>query len=639
VTNTGAGDPNYKDMGAYENWQEFINWGMTVDSVSKDANGVVTVITTGAQYVLDGNGMEMYSSIDPNTNDYRNPPRLVAELTFGANIGALSIYNWDAYKARIESDKATFDFYGDSLFFIIAKDELVYDHNSVINEKYNAPLIEYGYTRGVDRLWTDGYGGSLSAQVSGVVTTADSNEDYVEINMDEGAMTAHMVFPPKKFDFEGLYGENAKPFSFHFYSAADMQNTVDANDEIISDAFGEFLIWNYFYDGDSYLYKPDVFEPNGILEYRIEPNYASDINDFVELMHSKGACVTAYLYGTVASCWNYPAGHAEAGQHQPVETTLQMMRELQDMWHFDGWYFDNANAGNLIEDYRFMRQVRTDVGPQGFIRHHDSVDVWGYDTAGSYSGLRAMMVNAYVNTTLVGETGAPAYVHEPNNPYFRYYTCGYGMSQAYSSHKLESHGCASLSDNEMCRLLGENLHGCQRDFMGGIRYYTSWANYFKPAYDEQADLWQNDRNNFDPDVDWPIDGSTGWFRVPTAYDVNDVNYVDESSLDNNSVTIRWVTNENSDSVVSYIKSDSFWWRYKVGEIWHNPDPNVTDPDNPSRKIAAYVEDTNGVTSHSLMITGLDANTSYHFRIRSSDGDPNVLDEVIWGYVGTFRTEQ
>ena len=65
--------------------------------------------------------------------------------------------------------------------------------------------------------------------------------------------------------------------------------------------------------------------------------------------------------------WEYPAGHPLEGQRQNISTTLQWMREFQQEYNLDGWYFDNADAGTLLEDYEFIKQVRRDVGDNGII--------------------------------------------------------------------------------------------------------------------------------------------------------------------------------------------------------------------------------------------------------------------------------
>ena len=50
------------------------------------------------------------------------------------------------------------------------------------------------------------------------------------------------------------------------------------------------------------------------------------------------------------------------GQLQDIAVTLAWMADYQAEYGFDGWYFDNANTSDdLIDDYEFIRQVRTDT--------------------------------------------------------------------------------------------------------------------------------------------------------------------------------------------------------------------------------------------------------------------------------------
>ena len=59
-----------------------------------------------------------------------------------------------------------------------------------------------------------------------------------------------------------------------------------------------------------------------------------------------------YSYGPGSPRW----------QGQDRSVTLEWMRGFQETFNLDGWYFDNADAGGFLDDYNFIKQVRTDVG-------------------------------------------------------------------------------------------------------------------------------------------------------------------------------------------------------------------------------------------------------------------------------------
>ena len=234
------------------------------------------------------------------------------------------------------------------------------------------------------------------------------------------------------------------------------------------------------------------------------------------------------------------------------------------------------------------------------------------------------MLDAYVNYTLVGEGGwndpnnLAALVDSPRHSYLRFFTTGYGMSQAYASH-LVCNKTAPVSRYEIYRVLGENLDGCQYD------HWDEWPDYFKPGSDSRRSEYLSDPNNFDPDVNWPIDPDSSWFRMP-GFDPNDTN---DLSWDSNSATVHWTTQAvNSDSEVTYTcdANDWYWWE----DALQSKGPTGT------------VYDSNMVTDHTIILSGLESNTKYKFKIRSTNdaNDPPAIPrQIIWGYVGSFTTDE
>ncbi len=577
-----------------EDFTNYSLYGMAVESASGDSNQV-TVTTTGATYVLTQTGMDMYRRIDPKTNaidpNNNGKGRKVAQLSFDPNIGPLSIEVNQPAVARIESTKATFQFCSDSFFIVTAKDDFNYTHTNLIaNAPWNAPLDPN--KRGLDRMWTDGYGGSLHAVMSQTTAPAigPNSVDYTTFSMSEGNVMAHMVYPPKAFDFNGLYGKDAsgqdvRPFVSGISDVSIKYPNLDEYlDGLVSNNYGVIQLDSSFYTNS---WNPVLLD-SGVMGYEFEPNYVQDIVNFISLAHNKGFKVIVYLqalsWGTI---WNY----------QTASATLEWMKEFQTEYDLDGWYLDNGDVGDLVEDYDFMRQVRTDVGENGVIYHHDSVDVW--DNYPNYRGLRAVMIDAYVNYTLTGETGAIAEVNEPNDPYFRFFTSGYGMSQAYGSQIRASNGKAAILFSEIYRVL-ENLN-CESSVLDST---DNWVQYFKSGYDARKAQYINDPNNFVCDVNWPVDATTGWFRYPTDVNVQTIY---------GKIIITWKTNANSNSAVAYTNNEAWW-----------------SPSGPNGTTSNSAE----VTNHTITLTGLDPCKPYKFRIRSSNGAQEA-NEVIWGYVGNF----
>ena len=572
---------------------------MEIESVTGDSNEV-TIETTGATYILTQTGIEMWRKIDPATNELN--PRKVAELEFDMVLGNLNIQSTNKRTVIILSDKADLKFNSDSFFFIEAKQPISYNHVNLVT---NAP-----WNKGsrLDRMWTDGYGGSLHAFISGN-PTASTITDLTTFTLSTGDIMSHMVFPSKLFDFEGLYGQNARPFVHFIYSDNHARDLIipNAMGPYIDDGFGVFVIWSSFYGNDEF---PELLDTNpNVLGYNIQ--YPVLVNNFVREAHNNGFKVINYFRYPANPAWDYPAGHPLEGQHQDIETTLQFMRDFQQQYNLDGWYFDNAEAGDLgpdgnlpgalMDDYNFMRQVRTDVSDNGIIYHHNSKDVW----EGRYGERtrRAIMVDVYSDYTFGGESGELAKNNDLNEPYLRYFAVSYGMTQAYATYKRKGDMRTSISEEEKDRFIGENMNGAERN------RDASWTNAFKPAYDVRKAEYLS--GNFNPDVDWPIDPQTGWFRTPENMQVN--------MLSGTEAVISWTTNELANSNVIYTHN-GYWWPYKIEE---------------GRTPSGSVSDDRLKTEHSLTITNLDSAKNYEFRIRSSNKLP-VPEEIIWGYVGNLK---
>ncbi|MFH1379495.1 MAG: FlgD immunoglobulin-like domain containing protein [bacterium] len=586
----------YTECSAYE------LFGMAVGPVTGDADQII-VETTGAEYTLTRTALRMVRTIDPATNTLN--AREVAELTFNADLGPLSIDpSSNTSSATITSDNAIFTFMSDSLIIITARTPMSYTHTNLIAD----PPWSKG--EGYDKMWTDGYGGSLHAMIGIPPIILNDQDNSTEFLMLTGRQMAHMVFPTKRFDFESLYGTNARPF-VHFVKDNGNDNLIDDIDFVMNnmgmfrdEGFGVFMIWASLYDYpeiEDYTSDIPVLLDSGVMGYRFkDPGL---IHSFVSMAHAYGFKVIPYLSTPSSSRWNNP----ETNLHQDIETTLEWMRSFQAEFNFNGWYFDNANAGGFDNDYHFIRQVRTDITGEGIIYHHDSVDIWG-----SWSGRRAVMIDTYVNYTLTGETGVDARIADPNDVYIRFFSSGYGISQAYGDHKRESKMRLPISEGEKNRVIAENLNGVIRTKS------DDWDTYFKPAYDQRKTEFLS--GSFNPNVSWPINGDTGWFRRP-----------ENITITNNTLepfTISWQTSEASTSELTWT-SNGVWWDvadWQIEDLGYEdgPDGSYTD-----ERLSTY---------HEVHIPEVIAGTEYQFRIRSRTRG-EVSDEIIWGDVTDKMTVQ
>ncbi len=573
-------------------------FGMEILGVSK-AGEKITVTTTGAAYVLGDAEMEMWRRIDPATNSVS--PKKVALLSFGSGMGPLNVVFADSKSVKIHSAKAEFEFLPDSLLFVSANSPFSYTHQNLV---FGAPWNK-GF--GADRMWTDGFGGSLHAKVSGAPTTA-TLADSTNFSLTAGDKIASMVFPPKQFDFESLYGAGKRPFVQFVHVDADVLEVTNNIQTYANDGFGVIAVF-----GDLYGSGPQpALLASGLMGYKFADEQL--IKNLVNAAHANGFKIVSYLstpypvnlLGPYNNWWKYPFGHPKAGQTQPLDTTLQWMREFQRDFGFDGWYFDNAEAGDFLGDYGFIKQVRADIGDSGIIYHHDSVDVWGpHIGSPQLSGLRAVFVDAYANYTLAGETGEIAEIDGPNDPYLRYFSSGYGLSQAFGSHKILSSAKLALTDFDKMRAMGQNLFGAERGVFSGDatgRYrYQPWLTHFKPAFEAKKAQYLSGTFNTSPD--WPLNTQASWYREPLNFSI--------ASNAANSVTINWQTSEPATSEIAYTGNGVF-------------------PANPQ------ITDSTLATSHSATVNGLAAGTTYEFRARSSNRQ-SVPQEIVWNKVVAYTT--
>jgi hypothetical protein len=275
------------------------------------------------------------------------------------------------------------------------------------------------------------------------------------------------------------------------------------------------------------------------------------------------------------------------------------MRSFQDSNNLDGWYMDSGDAGGFLDDYRFMRQARTDVGDTGVIYHHNSRDVWG-----GHDGRRAVMVDAYASYTKAGEAKKNAIVHHLNDLYFRYYTAGYGLSQAYASHKLSGRAWATITESEKCRLIGENLNGTQSL---GTHEKSYWWDYFKLAFEHRKDEYDPNTPST-ANVNWPLDPCTGWFRRTSEPNVD---------FSDTTVTVAWDTDANSDSNLVLTNN----------ECWYNAQSYYPDGYDARSYSATPTKDHNLAIARTDLVPG----DSYEYRIRS-ETEADVPDKIVYHHL-------
>ena len=585
--------------------------GMAIQSVRLEPE--LEVVTTGARYRLAGRTLDCWRRIDPRTNAVAE--RLVARLEFEAPLGAPVLADRNADSVQVDTPAAILTFTGDSLVVLEARRPLAYTHLNLIA---GAPWAKAGATA-VDRMWTDGEGGSLHGLYRGAPRGEARSADLTRLVLAPGDAMAHMVFPPRLFDFERMYGAQARPFVQGCFSEDQFQEILDGSGEYRANGFGVINLSNRLYRKAC---VPGMVPPCNPGEqdfpYPLEPalspwvprsgaagyDFAQPerVKALIARAHALGFKVITYVSAEAFDPRQGPEGYRRI-DHQPVARTLEVLAAFRTAYGLDGWYLDNAciQTGSLEPQVAFIRALRRMVGNEGILFHHDSVDVW--DGWLGYHGLRAVMVDAYVDYTAAGETGAIAEVAGPDDPYLRFYTSGYGLSQAFGLHIRKTDGRAAISQAEKGRVLAQDLRGLE------WHLWDDWRENFKPFYDlEQAKYLQG---AFSPMVYWPLDPGHGWFRAPAGVLVQ--------ALGPTTAAVSWRTDAPADSRVAFTRNGA-WWPSDDPGAEGGPDGEAVDPAL--------------VLQHRLVLTGLRPGTAYKLRIRSSNGCPGA-GNVVWGALETL----
>lgn len=527
-------------------------YGMSIESVVGNENKLI-ITTTGAVYKLSRVGMEMYRRVDPKTNKIND--RKIAQLKFDTNTGPLKVVGSEAGEVNVLSNIFSININADSYFFIDARETFTYSHKNLVTNSL------YSKGEGLDRMWTDGYGGSLLARIGGSPMVAQQDEDSTTIKMTAGDTMSHMAFPPKKFDFEKLYGADARPFSRSFSSFGTWPLTSEEFQEYKDNGYGALLIWNNIYDcgvAEGPECSAPILLEDGTRGYKIREKYlggeseVGSLKYYVKKAHDNDMDVIMYFHTPGNTHKDYWGDQLAWSEDPAVSTTFKKMQSLGEEYNFDGWYLDGGPRGSsLLESYNLAKAIRRDVGGDGIIISHESVDPWsGLNSDTGYSGLKSIMLDAYVDETLTGETGTNtiAKIEDINSDYLRFFVSGYGMSQAIGTYTGPTDGTSPLvSSFGLEQLLVQSLNGSLKN--GPLLTNNAVRKSF---WDTRKAEYLS--SNFNPDVDWPVDVDGGWFKnLKPSSNLQIVRNSDE-----NSAMVSWQTQEDTKGELKVADESGIW---------------------------------------------------------------------------------
>ena len=593
-------------------------FGMEVLSVETRTDSV-TITTTGGVYEIGPQSLAAARRIAPASNTVA--PRPVARLEFDAPLGTLTVQTSTAFSCVVRaSGGAEFDVRGDSLVFVNAV-------GAAVGYTYHSLLPSPPWAKGTagDFYWNDGDGGSthyMHPDRRGTYQgTSDAVPDQFRIALAAGQSAAFGVFPTRPFDFEKLYGAEARPFICCLYNYGLMDTGAglrERADWYASHGFGVFLLRDTLYLNDPDGSNPMIDDPQPDDRYRPVYNRVTRrweylytdpqrIHDFVAFAHAHGFKVITYF------------GAYEVDQYTgvPVSTSLAWMRDFRAEFELDGWYVDGLTCDtnrNWPEAYDFIRQLRTDVGENGYLFFHDSYDPWGW-----WDGRVLVHAETYCNANLKGENGAFATLHSPHDAFHRYYNGAYGSSQVISMQisKFDGTPRGSITIDERHRTIANLCGGAWVASLATDEFEDS----FWPPYAENRIRYSQ---------------GTLLASLPTALDWFIDISVSVSDLTATAARVSWSTAEPTVAQLRYIAEQPQYGYAFDPQVWVEPSGYTTVPFI-SQDIAT------AATSHSVVLNGLSPGTTYYVRARSSTAASspgsvyNPSADRIYGGFTSFQT--
>jgi hypothetical protein len=487
---------------------ECAEFGLTVEAVEPFNRGHewgYVVTTTGARFEILPGGVTLYQRIDPVNNDDFEQPLPVMEIGFEVPIGVIGVVCESAQSCRLSAASGVqIEIGSDSMGLLSSSEEqpLIYHLQPLLvaptwfaERSGGEPLAQPA-----QRFWEDGGGGVSHMVVPGsdvVALGGPGAGDPVQVMLSPGGSTAFAVFPARAVDLESLYGDGARP-----HVAVDLGELPtlgsDADwDSLAARGFGAVVLFNGLYRGPDGDGGPEPDWIDGVLQYSfggtLFPLHEALVQTYIDTAHRHGFKVLAY---TQPGVFPLPVEGEEGGQE--LETTLLWMRKFQQEHDLDGWYLDGASPygwEEWLQNYRFIRALRRQLGDAGILYHHSSVDLWGQQGG----DVVLAPLEAWEDYVLRGETEERARVSGSDDPFIANIAIGHGG--ALGVQKLRSHG-SDITAAELARLFQQNLWGFYEDNIALLRDTSYWQDRGMIHWNARREAYRNDPD-FNMALEWP----------------------------------------------------------------------------------------------------------------------------------------
>ena len=354
---------------------------MAVEHAKQDG-GVITVRTTGAEYTLNPVARML------TCRQRLEKAREVATVTFAAPLGPLRIARKDADVCVVTGNDVAFGFQGDSLVTIATNKPMACTLTARFGtrhfrstDQHFLALDEHGglcaVTHARPLLHSDG---SALTQRPADTSKPGWTAAY---RIAAREMLALAVCPARPFDWKRSFTKRIVNTSRCPDPAALTEYAKHANVLFI---FGG--IYREHYAG--YTHAPYAVKDPATLRATI---------------------AHAHKLGMQVIIYRHPTSYVWA--KTPMDEAIADMRAFRKEYGFDGWYFDGLYyAGEWMETYLFIRQMRHSVGPDGVIYTHCTLN-----PPSRMCQLYCPFVDSYSDFLLRGEGQT---IHGTTDPYLRY---------------------------------------------------------------------------------------------------------------------------------------------------------------------------------------------------------------------------
>lgn len=348
----------------------------------------------------------------------------------------------------------------------------------------------YYRTMGAHMLGANDDGGCLHLGVPGHRIKFKRLNNGMLVTLKPGQVTAVSAFPLKAADWSKLYGEDARPHCY-FVPNDDVDGLardVSYLTGLRQRGFGVVILHHGVYPGAEQGAVPSEIGSLGVPAYQFRN--PARMQEFIAACHGYGFKVLSYMQ---APHW----------QRFPLDAVRQWMRDFQAKWELQGWLFDPNIIGDWLRTYNLARGVREDVGPDGLMYDHCSLDA-----VGNQKGIFASFIRAYYDYTLGGEYGDFAVLDNMSNPFVRYYLRGF--DGCMWNIKVHNQSDGKLTFSEAMRHVGSTVGGSCR-----LKRPESWDD--QPPW---LATWQHKNKAGDwirERIDWDADFLPGFKKNQAAF--------------------------------------------------------------------------------------------------------------------------